>query len=78
LAAQETGSRNLLWGGLVIFLLCGTGAAADFTLRGISSRAAMLAGCLCLLAGVAATFGAIATKAPAAFIAGTAVSGQAW
>jgi MFS family permease len=75
LAAQETGSRNLLWGGLVIFLLCGTGAAADFTLRGISSRAAMLAGCLCLLAGVAATFGAIATKAPAAFIAGTAVAG---
>ena len=28
LAAQETGSPNLLWGGLVIFLLCGTGAAA--------------------------------------------------
>jgi MFS family permease len=52
LAAQATGSPNLLWGGLVIFLLCGTGAAAAFALRGISSRAAMLAGCLFLLAGM--------------------------
>jgi MFS family permease len=75
LAAQETGSPNLVWGGLVIFLICGIGAAAAFTLRGIGSRAAMLAGCLCLLAGVATTFGAIATTAPAAFLAGTGVAG---
>jgi predicted MFS family arabinose efflux permease len=75
LAAQETGSRNLLWGGLVIFLLCGTGGAADFVFPGISSRTAMLAGCLSLLAGVTATFGAIATTTPAAFIVGTAVAG---
>ena len=46
LAATATGSPNLLWGGLVIFLICGTGATAAFVLRGISSRAAMLAGCL--------------------------------
>ena len=70
LAAQVTGSRNLLWGGLVIFLICGTGAGAAFALRGIGSRAAMLAGCLFLLAGVAVTFGAIATTTPAAFVAG--------
>jgi predicted MFS family arabinose efflux permease len=75
LAGQETGSPNLLWGGLVIFLICGIGAAAAFVLRGIGSRAAMLAGCLCLLAGVATTFGAIATTAPAAFLAGTGVAG---
>jgi MFS family permease len=75
LAAQETGSPNLLWGGLVIFLICGIGAAAAFTLRSICSRAAMLAGCLCLLAGVATTFGAIATTTPAAFLAGTGVAG---
>src|SRR6201994_5137225 len=43
LAAEATGSPNLLWGGLVIFLICGTGAAAAFVLRGISSPAAMLA-----------------------------------
>jgi hypothetical protein len=75
LAAQATGSPNLLWGGLVIFLLCGIGAAAAFALRGISSWAAMLAGCLFLLAGVAVTFGAIATTTAAAFLAGTAVAG---
>jgi MFS family permease len=75
LAAQATGSPNLLWGGLVIFLLCGTGAVAAFALRTISARAMMLAGCLCLLAGMAVTFGAIATTTPAAFLVGTAVAG---
>jgi hypothetical protein len=75
LAAQVTGSPNLLWGGLVIFLLCGTGAAAAFALRNADSQATMLAGCLFLLAGMAVTFGAIATTAPAAFIAGAAVAG---
>ena len=75
LAAQVTGSPNLLWGGLVIFLLCGTGAAAAFALRNASSQATMLVGCLFLLAGMAVTFGAIATTVSAAFIAGTAVAG---
>ena len=75
LAAQATGSPNLLWGGLVIFLLCGTGAAAAFALRSISARATMLAGCLSLLAGMAVTFGAIATTTSAAFLVGTAVAG---
>jgi hypothetical protein len=75
LAAQATGSPNLLWGGLVIFLLCGTGAGAAFALRTISSRATMLAGCLFLLAGMAVTFGAIAATASAAFLAGAAVAG---
>jgi hypothetical protein len=75
LAAAATGSPNLLWGGLVIFGICGTGAAAAFVLRGIGSRAAMLAGCLLLLAGVAVTFGAIATATSAAFLAGTVIAG---
>ncbi len=73
LAAQATGSPDLLWGGLVIFLLCGTAAA--FVLRGISSRTAMLVGCLFLLAGTAVTYGAIATTTSAAFLAGAAVAG---
>ena len=75
LAAEATGSPNLVWGGLVIFLLCGTGVAAALVLRGIIPRTAMLAGCLLLLAGVAVTFGAIATTTAAAFLAGTVVSG---
>ena len=75
LAAQLTGSPNPLWGGMVIFLLAGTGAAAVFLLRNVNSRAAMLAGCLFLLAGAAVTFGAVATTTPAAFLAGTVVAG---
>jgi MFS family permease len=75
LAAQATGSTNLLWGGLVIFLLCGTGAAAAFALRTMSPQATMLAGCLFLLAGMAVTFGAIAATASGAFLVGTAVAG---
>ena len=75
LAAEATGSPNLVWGGLVIFLLCGTGVAAALILRGIIPQTAMLAGCLLLLAGVAVTFGAIATTTAAPFLAGTAVAG---
>lgn len=75
LAAQATGSSNLLWGGLVIFLLCGTGAAAAWAMRGFSGRTTMLAGCLFLLTGVAMTLGAIATTTTAAFLAGTLVAG---
>jgi hypothetical protein len=75
LAAELTGSSNLVWGGLVIFLLYGTGVAATLVLRGISPRSSMLTGCLFLLTGVAVTFGAIATTTSAAFLAGTAVAG---
>ncbi len=71
LAAQVTGSRDLLWGGLMIFLL--TGVAAAF--RGLAPRTAMLPGCLVLLAGLAVTFAAIAATTAAAFLAGTAVAG---
>src|SRR6185369_13750757 len=75
LAAQAANSSNRLWGGLVIFLLAGTGAAAVFVCRGVGSRTAMLAGCLFLLAGMAVTFVAIATTTMAAFLVGTAIAG---
>jgi hypothetical protein len=75
LAAQVAGSRDLLWGGLVIFLLAGTGAAGPVVFRGVSGPAAMLAGCLALLAGAAATLAAIETTSAAAFLAGVAVAG---
>jgi hypothetical protein len=75
LAAQVTGSRDLLWGGLVVFLLTGVAAAATCAFRGLPPRPAMLAGGLILLAGLAVTFAAIATTTAAAFLAGTAVAG---
>ena len=75
LAAQVLRSPDLLWGGLVIFLVTGTGAAATVAFRGLGAPAAMLAGCLFLLAGAVMTLAAIETASPAAFLAGTAVAG---
>ena len=62
-------------GGLVIFLLNGIGTAATVVARRASGRAAMLAGCLALLACTAVTLAAILTASAAAFLAGTAVAG---
>jgi hypothetical protein len=75
LAGQVLASPDLLWGGLVIFLLAGTGGAASVAFRGASGPAAMLAGCLALLAGIVVTLTAIETTSPAAFLTGTAVAG---
>ena len=75
LAAQVLRSPDLLWGGLVIFLVAGTGAAASVAFRAFSPPAAMLAGCLALLAGAVMTLAAIETASAAAFLAGTAVAG---
>ena len=75
LAAQVLRSPDLLWGGLVIFLLAGTGAAASVAFRRASGPAAMLAGCLALLAGAAVTLAAIQTTSGAAILTGTAVAG---
>jgi MFS family permease len=75
LAAQVLRSPDLLWGGLVIFLVAGTGGAASVAFREISGPAAMLAGCLALLAGAVMTLAAIETGSAAAFLAGAAVAG---
>ena len=75
LAAQVLRSPDLLWGGLVIFLLAGIGAAASVVFRSASGPAAMLAGCLGLLAGAVVTLAAIETASASAFLAGTAVAG---
>jgi MFS family permease len=69
LAAQVAGSRDLLWGGLVIFLVAGTGAAGPVVFRGVSGPAAMLAGCLALLAGAVLTLAAMQTTSAAALLA---------
>jgi MFS family permease len=75
LAAQVLGSPDLLWGGLVIFLLAGIGAAASVAFRRATGPAAMLVGCLALLAGTAVTLAAIQATSAAAFLTGTAVAG---
>jgi MFS family permease len=75
LAAQVLRSPDLLWGGLVIFLVTGIGAAGPVVFRGVSGPTAMLAGCLGLLAGATVTLAAIETTSAAAFLTGSAVAG---
>ncbi len=75
LAAHVLRSSDLLWGGVVIFLVNGTGATAAVVSRGVKGPAAMLAGSLALLAGAVVTLAAIETTSAAAFLAGTAVAG---
>lgn len=68
-------SPNLMWGGLAVFCLCVSGGAAVVLLREISSRSAILAGCVALLAGMGLTLAAIAVGAAALFLAGTVIAG---
>jgi len=75
LAALATGSPSSIWGGVMIFLLFGTGAIATFAFRGMAARSAMLRGSGFLLAGLSLTFFAIATTTAAAILAGTAIAG---
>jgi MFS family permease len=75
LAAQLAGSQNLLWGGLVVLLLLGIGAAATALFRAANPPTAMLTGCFVLLTGTLITFVAIITTTIAAFLLGTAVAG---
>jgi MFS family permease len=75
LVAQLLHSRNLLWGGILIFLLTGLGAAASGALARENPARVMLAGCLALTAGALVTFAAIETSTPWALFAGTAIAG---
>lgn len=75
LATEVVGSQDLLWGGLVIFVVAGTGAAGPVIFRGVSGPSAMLAGCLLLLAGAMLTLAAIETTSTPAFLVGVAVAG---
>ena len=60
LAAQLLHSTNLLWGGLLIFLLTGLGAAASAVLARKNPAAVMLGGCLVVIFA-SVTFASIET-----------------
>jgi MFS family permease len=68
-------SHNHLWGGIVIFLLMGAGAAASIALRSWKSERAMLAGSFALLVGIAITIAAIAAGWAALLLIGTTAAG---
>lgn len=75
LAAQLAGSANHLWGGLLIFLLMATGAAAPVAGRGLAARTAMTAGCLTLIGGLAVTALAIGQLWVWLLMVGSAIAG---
>jgi MFS family permease len=75
LATSLIDSQNRLWGGLVIFLLMGAGAASAVALRAWSGERAMLAGSATLLIGIGLTIPAISAKLAAVFLIGTTVAG---
>jgi len=75
LAAQLAGSRNLLWGGVVVFLLTGVGAAASLAVRSARAPAQMLWGCLALAVGAAVTIAAIETGTAAVLLLGSGIAG---
>src|SRR4051812_28809803 len=75
LVAQQVHSHNLMWGGVLILLFTGLGAAGSVALaKGEPSRV-MLGGCLVLFAGAVVTFVSIELGTPAVFFVGTAVAG---
>jgi hypothetical protein len=75
LAGEVFRSRNLLWGGLVIFLLTAVAGTATVVARARSTHATMMIGCIALFAGAAITFAAVAMTSAGAFLAGIAIAG---
>jgi MFS family permease len=75
LAAQLSGSNNLLWGGVITFLLTGLGAVTSFAFRNSAPAAVMLGGCLGLLSGAVLTVAAIMASTPALLLLGTVLAG---
>jgi hypothetical protein len=68
-------SRNLLWGGLVIFILTALGGIAAVLARVWTARATMMTGCIVLFTGAAITFAGVATTSAAFFLVGTGIAG---
>ncbi|HEX6459219.1 MAG TPA: MFS transporter [Thermoleophilaceae bacterium] len=75
LAVQLLHSKNLLWGGILIFLLTGLGAVASAVLARKNPSGVILGGCLALIAGALVTFAAIETNTAMALFVGTAIAG---
>ena len=64
LAGSITGSRNLLWGGVMIVLLTGVGSLSSLLFRNSAPAAAVLWGAVALLAGVGVTWAGSRRRRP--------------
>jgi predicted MFS family arabinose efflux permease len=76
LVRELAGGGSLLLGGLVLFVLAGSGALTVFYLRAHEARVLMRLGTAALVAGVALTVMAITGNSLAWFFAGTAIAGM--
>jgi MFS family permease len=76
LLLSMTASTNRLIAGLLIFLLCMSGALASFAVRRQPAHASMVLGCFALAAGVLTTGIAVALANPVVFLLGTAAAEQ--
>src|ERR1700722_15289040 len=70
-----SGSSSVVLGGLSLFVLAASGAAAVLILQRRSARQLTLTGGGALLAGITLTLLAVGTRSTAAFFVGTAVAG---
>jgi hypothetical protein len=75
LAALLLGSNDLVWGGVVILLFTGLGAAGSAALVRREPSRVMLSGCLVLVAGALMTFVAVERASSGFLLVGTAVAG---
>ncbi|HET7379777.1 MAG TPA: hypothetical protein VFJ24_07040, partial [Gaiellales bacterium] len=75
LTAQLLHSENLVWGGILIFLLTGLGAVASAVLAKRDPSAVMLGGCLALIVGALVTLVSIETGTAVALFVGTMIAG---
>lgn len=75
LARRLVGSRSLLLGGLLLFVMAGSGALTVLLSRGRSAQSVLLGGTGALIAGVTMTLAATATGSATLFFVSAAVSG---
>jgi MFS family permease len=70
-----SGSSSIVLGGLSLFVLAGSGAAAVLLLQRQNARQLTLTGGVALLVGIGLTLLAVSTRSTAGFFVGTAIAG---
>ena len=75
LALETLQTTNSLLGGLIIFVLCGTGAVSSFLLRRADANRLLVAGAAVVIVGVGVTLLGVLSGDPALIYGGSVVAG---
>ena len=75
LVKELVGSGSFVVGGLALFVMAGSGAAAVLVLRAREARALLRIGASALVVGVATVLGALSLDSLTVFLVGTAIAG---